>query len=709
MSTVASSLEAAPRAELGRYDAILVAWRTPVFGSKAALAGLASILLAFWFNLDDPQWSLLTVFVTMAPQAGHVAAKGLARIAATFIGAVAALVLIGLFAQAPVFFLFGMSLWLALCTFAARSYRNNIAYAWVLAGFTAAIVGIGASDTPERVFDIAVARVSEITLGVGCAFFFGAVILPERLAAELLTVVQATRRDFVAYLHEILLPSTERVPVREARRRLMGGLITSDTIRGVVVFEEPPTAGYGAALAALNATLARAVVTAHTMDMQLRELRVTLPDTAREAFTQALGDAIRTIDRLPAWFGTSDRALATAEMFTEAAAREDERSRAAALGDDLAIVHYRLNRLFGWLAAYARASAAVLGRRDLLPDLPRTAFTPFRHVGLGLLGALRVMIIVPAAGLFWLASGNPANSGILVICSVFVAFMATVRHPDIAMRGILLGFCAAFPVAALLYFAVLPSASNALGLSAALIGPLLVCGCLLAKPDYRGHALGAVNMLAIPTGLQNQMTYDATTFLQTSFTTGLGLLIAMLGFSLLFPDTERFARRQLLSGVSSALNALLAGRSSLDAFTTSVFDLLNDFGSGLSESNERDRRLLEGGFGAISIGIELRRLHERLGLNISPACRQAIRALNDAARRLGDAPTPAALERTIALATAGAELARASTADGHAAIEDHRAALASFAAVADLLRRHEDFLLHRDVPPAPPTVAREGS
>ncbi|MGD9509489.1 MAG: FUSC family protein, partial [Geminicoccaceae bacterium] len=439
MSTAAAALGAAPRAELGRYDTLLVDWRVPIFGTKAALAGLASILLAFRFHLDDPQWALLTVFVTMAPQAGHVAAKGLARIVATLVGGVAALVLIGLFAQAPLLFLFGLSLWLALCTFAARSYRNYIAYAWVLAGFTASIVGIGASDMPDQAFDIAVARVSEIILGVGCAFFFSAIALPERLGAELLVVVQATRRDFVTYLHEILLPDTERVPVREARRQLMGGLIASDTIRSVVAFEEPPTAGYGAALAALNATLARAVVTAHTLDMQLRALRLALPAASRPTFAQVLNDALATIDRLPVWFGTSDRALATADTFARAAERADAQSHGA--DDALAIVHYRLGRLFAWLAAYARASAAVLGRRDLLRDLPRTAFTPFRHFGLGLLGALRVMIIVPAAGLFWLYSGTPANSGILVICSVFVAFMATVRHPDLALRGILLGFC----------------------------------------------------------------------------------------------------------------------------------------------------------------------------------------------------------------------------------------------------------------------------
>ena len=465
MRTAAFPIGPPSAAEYGRYDATVVAWRIPLFGTKAALAGVASILLAFWFGLDQPQWSLLTVFVTMAPQAGHVAAKGLARIVATFVGAAAGLISVGLFAQAPTAFLIGLSLWLALCTFGARSFRNYVAYGWVLAGFTASIIGIGASGAPTQVFNIAVARVSEITLGVGCALFFSTLILPERAAAEMLLVVQATRRDLVDYLREMLLPAAERVPVRQARRRLMGGLLASDTMRGVVAFEDPQTARHGSALAALNATLARTVVAAHTLDMQLRDIRTRLPTTGGQALAQVLSDAAAIIDRLPSRFGTSEQALAMADVFTMAARRQAEQSRAVGPDDLLAIVHYRLERLFDWLAAYARASAAVLGRRDLLDGLPQSAFSPFRHYGLGLLGALRVMLIVPAAGFFWLLSGEPANSGILVICSVFVAFMATVRHPDRALRGILVGFCLAFPVASLLYFAIFPTASNGLGLA----------------------------------------------------------------------------------------------------------------------------------------------------------------------------------------------------------------------------------------------------
>ena len=178
-------------------------------------------------------------------------------------------------------------------------------------------------------------------------------------------------------------------------------------------------------MAALNATLARTVVAAHTLDMQLRDIRTRLPTTGGQALAQVLSDAAAIMDRLPSRFGTSEQALpAMADVFTMAARRQAEQSRAVGPDDLLAIVHYRLERLFDWLAAYARASAAVLGRRDLLDGLPQSAFSPFRHYGLGLLGALRVMLIVPAAGFFWLLSGEPANSGILVICSVFVAFMA---------------------------------------------------------------------------------------------------------------------------------------------------------------------------------------------------------------------------------------------------------------------------------------------
>src|SRR3954466_10333592 len=141
-------------------------WIPSIFAAKTTASGLLALLVAFTFNLDQPKWALLTVFIVAQPQSGLVLAKSFYRIIGTVVGAAGALVLVSLFAQERVLFLGTLAIWIGLCTFASRHARNFAAYGFVLSGYTAAIVGIPGALAPENAFFIAVARVTEVSLGV---------------------------------------------------------------------------------------------------------------------------------------------------------------------------------------------------------------------------------------------------------------------------------------------------------------------------------------------------------------------------------------------------------------------------------------------------------------------------------------------------------------------------------------------------------------
>ena len=49
-----------------------------IFAAKTTASGLIALLVAFTFNLDQPYWALLTVFIVSQPlQSGQVLAKSL--------------------------------------------------------------------------------------------------------------------------------------------------------------------------------------------------------------------------------------------------------------------------------------------------------------------------------------------------------------------------------------------------------------------------------------------------------------------------------------------------------------------------------------------------------------------------------------------------------------------------------------------------------
>src|SRR3954467_15001133 len=117
-------------------------WRDLTFAAKTTASALLALLIAFRFNLDQPQWALLTVFIVAQPrQDALVLAKGAFRIAGTVVGAAIALVLVSAAAQERLIFLGGLSIWLAACTFGSVAARGFAGYGCVLAGYTAAIIG----------------------------------------------------------------------------------------------------------------------------------------------------------------------------------------------------------------------------------------------------------------------------------------------------------------------------------------------------------------------------------------------------------------------------------------------------------------------------------------------------------------------------------------------------------------------------------------
>jgi uncharacterized membrane protein YccC len=57
-----------------------------IFAAKTTVSGLIALLAAFAFNLDQPQWALLTVFIVAQPQSGLTLAKSFYRIIGNLVG-----------------------------------------------------------------------------------------------------------------------------------------------------------------------------------------------------------------------------------------------------------------------------------------------------------------------------------------------------------------------------------------------------------------------------------------------------------------------------------------------------------------------------------------------------------------------------------------------------------------------------------------------
>ena len=152
-----------------------------LFVLRATLALYITGWLAMRFALPQPSTAMLTVVIVMNRQTGQVLAKSFYRAIGTFGGAAIALLMLSLFPQERVLLLLALALWVGVCAGGALLHRNFTSYGFVLAGYTASIVVLPSIDAPLGAFDAAIARISEVLLGILVAGVISDTVFPSRM------------------------------------------------------------------------------------------------------------------------------------------------------------------------------------------------------------------------------------------------------------------------------------------------------------------------------------------------------------------------------------------------------------------------------------------------------------------------------------------------------------------------------------------------
>ena len=113
-------------------------------------------------GLTRPYWAITTSYLVAQPLAGAVLSKAVFRVAGTVLGATAAVVLVPAFVNEPVALSLALALWLGVCLYFSLLDRTPRAYIFLLAGYTASIIGFPSVETPGEIFNVSILRVQEI-------------------------------------------------------------------------------------------------------------------------------------------------------------------------------------------------------------------------------------------------------------------------------------------------------------------------------------------------------------------------------------------------------------------------------------------------------------------------------------------------------------------------------------------------------------------
>src|SRR5258706_11262568 len=175
-----------------------------IFTFNSFAAAMLAFYVACATGLPQPFWAVMTVYITSQPLSGAVRSKAIYRVLGTFLGAAAAVAITPNLVNHPAVLSLALCGWTGLCLYLSLLDRTPRSYIALLAGYTAVIVAVPTLSHPEAIFNIAIVRVQEITLGGLCAAPTQSLFYPQSVGEALKRRVLGWLKDGRAWAEEIL-------------------------------------------------------------------------------------------------------------------------------------------------------------------------------------------------------------------------------------------------------------------------------------------------------------------------------------------------------------------------------------------------------------------------------------------------------------------------------------------------------------------------
>ncbi|MFW8748243.1 FUSC family protein [Klebsiella sp. R83] len=608
-----------------------------IYAAKSFAAAMLAYYLALSIGLQRPSWAIITVYIVSQTSAGASLSRSVYRLVGTVVGAAATVIIVPTFVNQPILCSVVLALWIAGSLCLSLLERTPRGYAFLLAGYTASLIGFPAVSAPGTIFDLAVTRVEEIAIGILCAGLIHRFVLPVRIAGRF----NSTLAQTLATARQRIADTLAGKPVAAETLRLALSLQFLQGINHHLPWDDGLSVPHRQARKAIHDRLARLLIVNGELYDRLQrsgpppddlqallaeaEAWLTGPQAARSAPSAdgLLSRCERLIVRYAADAQTMDEALrlSLARHLAEAIRLLQESER-------LAKAVYR--RQSPALPPDAGAAKGYVFHRDPLSAL-RTSFGAF--------------VIILSGCLIWIGSawpdGGTAVSILGVCCSLFASFDAPAAHLVKYLIGCVWGV-----LFSLLYSFVLLPQVNEFALLAAVLAPVyLLAGSLQARPATTFMAMGITLTLPILCELGASYRGDFATAINTALALFIAVGYAAFGMRLLQTVQAVTAIRRLLTLCQRDIRRAARGRLAHNAhrWTNLMIDRTALLLPRLPQSGPAAGQLLDKMLRDIRTGLAVIHLRRRYQ-QADSASADAVQALLDA---LNPQPDMTALEQPV--------------------------------------------------------------
>jgi uncharacterized membrane protein YccC len=507
-----------------------------LFSIKCFVAAMLAYYVALRIGLQNPYWAVTTSYIVAQPLAGAVLSKAVFRGLGTMLGAAAAVVLVPTFVNEPLVLGFALAVWLGVCAYIAQLDRTPRAYVFVLAGYTASIIGFPSVDMPGTIFTTAILRVQEIMIGLLCGSLIHGVVFPrtvtDRLHAridEIIAEVELRTRGALALNRD--------AAVRAERRRIALDLGELDQLSAHLPFDTARLVPRTRTVRALQDQLIMMLPLVTTVEDRLEAL-----EDCPGGIPAAVADLThRTSLWLESGVAAPDRDATAAALIAEAAALEPERRDTGLVWRDMLLFNL-LSRLAELIAAHRdcrnlRDQLRSPSTRAITPEIGRLlarAHGRSLHLdrGAALRTGLGTVATIMIGCVIWIGISWPEGGGAVLIAGVCCALFGSGDNGPRTIRTFLYGTTMGIFTAVPYAYAIMPRVTDFVMLAAVLAPALLLLGSVFARPQFQllgfGTALGFLNTV----GLSAHYAGDFASFVNGSVAQLLGVAFSVVTVSL---------------------------------------------------------------------------------------------------------------------------------------------------------------------------------
>jgi uncharacterized membrane protein YccC len=477
-----------------------------LFSVKTFAAAVLALLISLWIALPNPYWALATVYIASNPLSGATRSKAIFRVLGTLIGATAAVVMVPNLAGAPVLLVLAMATWSAICLYISLLDRTPRSYVFMLAGYTAALIGFPTVDVPGTVFDVALARAEEIIIGILCAAVISSVVFPRAVAPVVIQRLRAWLRDADSSARDAL--ETKTGPETDAHRlRLAADTGEIENLASHL--------GYDAG--------------GHPdLPRRIREIQP------------------RMLMLLPVLSSIADRLRIELSLLMRL------RDLAAIRADCLGVM------------AAIEGNSASLSKPFAYPISDRAMPTRHYDHGLALISSIVSFATITLCCFFWIVLAWPEGGAAAMMAAVAASLFAAQDNPVPSILTFAKWSIGAVILSAIYVFAILPHVHNFETLVLVLAPALLTFGLLISKPETFVVGISLAINCAAMIGLQVTFNVDAAAFLNTSMAMTIGVGQAAIMVALLRTVGAEWSIRRLAKANRATLADIANAQNSQD-------------------------------------------------------------------------------------------------------------------------------------------------